>query len=227
MAEHRNPRGVDVAIAALHEERTELARLLRGVEEALRALVALGTATEKPTKKARKPRVKRTAPRLRLVADILRQAGRPLTAVEIRDLAQIKDPTVTWLQPGNVLRSLTRDQLEGPDKIIRPGIGLYALRETPSAAVAVTATVPAATESRTEQPSRGMGHHAVLVVILKEAGRSLHYKEIHAKMREHIPGLEWNFPAESVRQVVARSRGEIVRVGPGTWDLASRVQKEA
>ena len=222
------PHGFTTAVAALRDAEADLQRQLARVRNALRELGVPTdgrTSTDSATGRGRR---KGTVGRLEQIRGILREAGRMMTATEIRDALVKQDPSADWKTPGNVMRSITREQEKGPDEIVRPETGLYTLRRLVDAL-----NRP---EARESQPRgaidifggqvRRQPHADILKEILREAGRPLRYTEIHAEMLKRLPSLVWNHPAESVRQLAARSHGAIVRAGTGKWALADHRTSE-
>jgi len=198
---------------------------LRQLVRIRNALRELGIATDgKASARSAGGRGRRkgTGGRLEQIRSVLREAGRMMTAAEIRDALVEQDPSANWKQPGNVMRSLTRNQEQGPDEIIRPETGLYTLRQLEEALKRPEPKEPQPRGAITVRKTKG----DILKDILREAGRPLHYKEIHAEMARRVPDLAWNHPSESVRQIVGRSHGAIVNAGPGKWTLSNQQRTE-
>ncbi len=218
-----SPPGVDVS--ALRREEAELERRLGVVRGILRAVGALRVEKGDENRTTGQVRAAASPPdssRYAQVVQALREAGRPLSGAQIYRALRAKDSSISWKTPGAVLRSMTFDKKDaGGDFIVRAKPGIYALRGS------IRSQWKPDSE-KSSRPAIGEGKKLdALIEILDQADRPLTYDEIHTKMQGRYPGLTWKVPSETVRSMVARSNGAIVKVGVSTWTLANRISEQS
>jgi hypothetical protein len=222
--------GVDIAVAALRTQEEELLRRLGIVREALRALGALcaPSAEARPVTEERSRPAAAVTHRLSQVREVLRESGVPLTAKQIGEALHAKHPSILWRAPGPSLRSVMHGQPEGPDEIVRARPGLFTLASMlPGRGTQIVAPPEEAAARDEAVAVRPRGRlHGAFVSVLASAGGPLHYLEVHRRMCDIAPEVrDWKAVSESLRQLAQRSRGAIVKAGPGIWDLARRTEQ--
>jgi len=205
------PPGID--LDALREEERVLLGRLGKIQSILRTL-GVDVRSKRPRKPGR-PRVLDT--RIRQIAEVLEDARKPLRISQIYQALRAQDPSLNWRDPPPVFRSYLRRQAEGPNKVVRMARGLYGLEKWSKTMPELV--LAAGDDVRRPEPRTATKLEA-LHDILRLSGRPLHFREIHAKMKERCPGLEWKNPGETVYAMSRRSKGAIIHVGTGLWALA-------